>query len=93
MFFLWFYDPDRASNALIADIYKAMSRCIQRTDTEREKRKSLLEKWERTDVQANQEEYLSTSEKRELEIWMQREEKLLAQLMRLDRTVMIMRDF
>ncbi|KAH0610892.1 uncharacterized protein H6S33_011319 [Morchella sextelata] len=93
MFFLWFYDFERAKNALIGDVYKAMARCIQRTNTERDKRKSLLEKWERTDVQANQEEYLTTGEKRELEIWSTREEKLLAQLMRLDRIVMIMRDF
>lgn len=93
MFFLWFYDFERAKNALIGDVYKAMARCIQRTNTERDKRKSLLEKWERTDVQANQEEYLTTGEKRELEIWSTREEKLLAQLMRLDRIVMVMRDF
>ena len=44
-------------------------------------------------MQANVEEYLTTSEKRELEIWLSREEKLLGQLMRLDRTMMILRDF
>lgn len=93
MFFLWFYDADRACSALIGDIYKAMSRALQRTATEREKRKSLLEKWERTDVQANMEEYLTKGEKRELEIWGAREEKLLAAVMRLDRMVLVLRDF
>lgn len=93
MFFLWFYDADRAAAALIADIYKAMSRCLQRTDTEREKRKSLLEKSERTDVQANMDEYLTKGEKRELDIWIAREEKLWAAVLRLDRMVLIMRDF
>lgn len=70
-----------------------MSRHIQRTNVERSKHSSLLEKWERSDVQANVEEYLTTAEKRELEIWLLREEKLLAQLMRLDRVMMILRDF
>jgi len=92
-YFLWFHDPDRAIQSLVTDTYKAMSRAIQRTNAERAKRSSLLEKWERSDVQANVEEYLTTSEKRELEIWLSREEKLLGQLMRLDRTMMILRDF
>jgi len=92
-YFLWFHDPDRAIQSLVTDTYKAMSRAIQRTNVERAKRSSLLEKWERSDVQANVEEYLTTSEKRELEIWLSREEKLLGQLMRLDRTMMILRDF
>ncbi|KAG0130216.1 RNA polymerase III subunit RPC82-domain-containing protein [Tuber indicum] len=92
-YFLWFHDPDRAIQSLVTDTYKAMSRAIQRTNVERAKRASLLEKWERSDVQANVEEYLTTSEKRELEIWLSREEKLLGQLMRLDRTMMILRDF
>ncbi|RPA99946.1 hypothetical protein L873DRAFT_1843189 [Choiromyces venosus 120613-1] len=92
-YFLWFHDSDRAIQSLITDTHKAMSRAIQRTNVERTKRSSLLEKWERTDVQANVEEYLTTSEKRELEIWLSREEKLLCQLMRLDKTMMILRDF
>ncbi|KAL7267166.1 RNA polymerase III subunit C82 [Rhizina undulata] len=92
-YFLWYHDPERARRILIGDIYKAMSRCIQRTNCEREKRASLLEKWERTDVQANQEEYLSPNEKRELSIWRSREERLLVQLFRLDRMIMILRDF
>lgn len=93
MFFLWYYDADRAVAALIGDIYKAMSRALQRAATEREKRRSLLEKWERSDVQANMEEYLTRGEKRELEIWGVREEKLWAAVMRLDRMVLVMRDF
>lgn len=70
-----------------------MSRNIQRTNVEREKRRQLIDKSERSDVKANKEEYLTKNEKRELAIWESREERLLVQLMRLDRIVMILRDF
>jgi len=70
-----------------------MSRNIQRTKVEKEKRRHLIEKSERSDVKANYEEYMTKNEKRELDIWRSREERLLAQLMRLDRIVMIMRDY
>lgn len=70
-----------------------MSRNIQRTMAEKEKRKPLIEKSERTDVKANYEEYMNKNEKQELDIWRSREERLLVQLMRLDRIVMILRDY
>jgi DNA-directed RNA polymerase III subunit RPC3 len=92
-YFLWFFDEKRANSLLLSDVYKAMSRNIQRTMVEKEKRKHLIEKSERSDVKANYEEYMTKNEKRELEIWRSREERLLAQLMRLDRIVMILRDF
>jgi DNA-directed RNA polymerase III subunit RPC3 len=92
-YFLWYHEAERASVNLLTDVYKAMSRNIQRTNEERKKRARLLEKSERTDVQENYEEYMSTSEKRELELWKNREGNLLGQLMRLDRIVMILRDF
>lgn len=90
---MWYFDEERANSLLLSDVYKAMCRNIQRTVTEKTKRKQLIEKSERTDVQANYDEYLSKNEKAELEIWRNREERLLVQLMRLDRVVMILRDF
>jgi len=92
-YFLWYFDAQRANALLLSDVYKAMSRNIQRTSVEKEKRRHLIEKSERSDVQANYEEYMGTTEKRELDIWRNREERLLVQLMRLDRIVMILRDF
>ncbi|KAI5852298.1 RNA polymerase III subunit RPC82-domain-containing protein [Tricharina praecox] len=92
-YFLWFFDEARANALLLSDVYKAMSRNIQRTMAEKEKRKHLIEKSERSDVKANYEEYMSKNEKKELDIWRSREERMLAQLMRLDRIVMIMRDY
>ncbi|KAA8913219.1 RNA polymerase III subunit RPC82-domain-containing protein [Sphaerosporella brunnea] len=92
-YFLWFFDEQRANSLLLSDVYKAMSRNIQRAMVEKEKRKHLIEKSERSDVKANYEEYMTKNEKRELEIWRSREERLLAQLMRLDRIVMILRDY
>lgn len=92
-YFLWYFDELRANSLLLSDVYKAMSRNIQRTKVEKEKRRQLIEKSERSDVKANKEEYLTKNEKRELAIWETREERLLVQLMRLDRIVMILRDF
>jgi DNA-directed RNA polymerase III subunit RPC3 len=92
-YFLWYFDAQRANSLLLSDVYKAMSRNIQRTSVEKEKRRHLIEKSERSDVQANYEEYMGTTEKRELDIWRNREERLLVQLMRLDRIVMILRDY
>lgn len=92
-YFLWYHDEERANSLLLSDVYKTMCRTMQRTSTERRKRHLLIEKSERTDVQENYDEYLSTIEKRELDIWKNREERLLVQLMRLDRVVMILRDF
>ncbi|TGZ83086.1 hypothetical protein EX30DRAFT_317054 [Ascodesmis nigricans] len=92
-YFLWYVDESRANSLVLSDVYKAMARNMQRTNVERQKRKLLIEKSERTDVQENLEEYLTKSEKEELAIWRTREDKLLVQLMRLDRVVMILRDF
>ncbi|KAF8242287.1 hypothetical protein K440DRAFT_664871 [Wilcoxina mikolae CBS 423.85] len=92
-YFLWYFDEQRANALLLSDVYKAMSRNMQRTMVEKQKRKHLIEKSERSDVKANYEEYMTKNEKRELEIWRTREERLLVQLMRLDRIVMILRDF
>ena len=92
-YFLWYFDEPRANALLLSDVYKAMSRNIQRTKVEREKRRDLIDKSERSDVKANYELYMTKNEKRELDIWRSREERLLVQLMRLDRIIMIMRDF
>lgn len=92
-YFLWYVDEDRACSLLLSDVYKAMARNMQRTNVERNKRKQLLDKADRTDVRENPDEYLTKTERHELELWKQREEKLNVALERLDRVAMILRDF
>ncbi|KAL1958358.1 hypothetical protein VTO42DRAFT_4675 [Malbranchea cinnamomea] len=91
--YLWFYDPDRVSTMVLEDIYKAMSRCLQRLKVERNKLKSLLEKAERTDVKANMERYLSAAEREALKEWQEKEALILGEVSRLDDMVAVLRDY
>lgn len=91
-YFLWYVDEERACSLLLSDVYKAMARNVQRTNVERAKRRLLLEKAERTDVKED-EDLLSKNEKHELELWKAREERMGVGLARLDRVVMVLRDF
>lgn len=91
--FLWYYDPDRARLNVLHDIYKALSRTLQRIIHERSEVQPLLEKAERTDIVGKEEEYLSKAEVRAIKRFKIIEEKLLGQVGRLDRQVMIFRDF
>lgn len=91
--FLWFFDPDRCRQMVIEDVYKTMARLLQRAASEREDLRFLLSKAERTDVVGHEEEYLSREERKALQIWRDKEERLLGQVMRLDRQVELLRDF
>lgn len=91
--FLWFYDPDRARNSVLEDIYKAMSRCLQRIKVERNRLKEFLEKTERSDVKGNEERYLSEAELITLQQWRAKEALLLGEVARLDDMVAVLRDF
>lgn len=91
--YLWFYDPDRACTMVLEDIYKTMSRCLQRLKVERERLKSLLQKAERTDVKANMDRYLSESERQMLHEWQEKEALILGEVLRLDDMVAVLRDY
>ena len=91
--YLWFYDPDRACTMVVEDIYKTMSRCLQRLKVEREKIKSLLQKAERTDVKANMDRYLSEGERQMLHEWQEKEALILGEVSRLDDMVAVLRDY
>lgn len=91
--YLWFYDPDRTCTMIVEDIYKTMSRCLQRLKVEREKIKSLLQKAERTDVKANMERYLSDGERQTLLEWQEKEALILGEVSRLDDMVAALRDY
>ncbi|KAF8426620.1 RNA polymerase III subunit RPC82-domain-containing protein [Tirmania nivea] len=91
--FLWYYDPDRARLNVLHDIYQAFTRTLQRIAHERSEVQPLLEKAERTDIAGKEEHYLSKAEVRAIARFRMVEEKLLGQVGRLDRQVMIFRDF
>lgn len=91
--YMYFYDRDRVRRKMLDDTYKTMSRLLQRSAVERDKVRLVIEKAERTDVQGNEEKYLSTGELRELRTWQEKEEKLLLALNRCDDVVANLRDF
>ncbi|KAF9978351.1 RNA polymerase III subunit C82 [Actinomortierella ambigua] len=91
-FYLWEVLPDRACEALVEKLIHTMANLRQRRFVERSKRHILLEKCERTDVQAN-DSLLSLSDKRELEVLNNMLEMLEVQELRIADMVMTLRDF
>ena len=91
--FLWFFDPERCRKKVLEETYKAMARCLQRVRVEREMVRMVVEKSERSDVVGREEEYLGVEERRALEDWREREERLLGEVGRLDDLVAVLRDF
>ena len=91
--FLWFFDEERCRKRILDDTYKAMCRVLQRIDVEREKVRGTVEKSERTDVEGNEDQFLSKGEKEALAGWRAKQDKLLGELMRLDDLVAVLRDF
>jgi DNA-directed RNA polymerase III subunit RPC3 len=90
--YLWFYDSDRVRKMLLEDLYKAMSRLLQRLKVERDKVGPLLEKAERIDVRIDEKKFLAGGEVRVLDEWRRKEEWLLGEVERLDDSVAILRD-
>lgn len=91
--FLWSFEPERAYNLLLNDTYKGMARAIQRLEREMDARKSLLAKATRTDVIGKEDEFLNKEEKAELAKIRNIQEKMWAQIFRMDRQVLILRDY
>lgn len=92
-FWLWFYDQDRTRRDLLHNVYRTMSRLLQRLKVERGEVQSVLQKAERSDVKGHEDEYLSETERNALNTWNMKEGKILVELLRLDDTVAVLRDF
>ena len=90
--YLWTYDQDRCQNVVLDQIYKTMSRLLQRYELEKHAVSGLLEKSQRTDVQGREDLFLSKAEQEGLKEWRGKEEKMQIQLARLDQLVLIFRD-
>jgi len=91
--FLWFFDPERCRMKVLEETYKTMARCFQRIQIEHEAVQSTIDKASRTDVVGKEEEYLSVDERKALEEWREKEERLLGEVDRLDDLVAVLRDF
>jgi len=91
--FLWYFDPDRVGQQLLDNLYKTMSRCLQRLEVERRKASGILSLAERTDVRDKVDEQLNAAQKILLDQFLDKEKQLLGQVFRLDGLVGIFRDY
>ena len=89
---LWSFHEARARTFLLQDLYKTLIRIHQRIDAERARKQNLLLKASRTDVKKDLKRYLSRDEIRQYTEWRALEERLLGQLARVDKSVMLLRD-
>lgn len=91
--YLWYFDQPRVESLLLERNYVAMSRCLQRVATQRDRVRTVIEKAERTDVVGHEDEFLTKADKVHLRAWREQEEKLLGQVARMDETVALLRDY
>lgn len=91
--FLWYFDNERVSTIVLDNIYKAMARCLQRLEVEKRQSNDIISLVERTDVRGNEEQMLSGEQMNKLREIQGKEDKLLAQVARLDELVGIFRDY
>ncbi|KAI9787916.1 MAG: RNA polymerase III subunit C82 [Candelina submexicana] len=91
--YLWYFDPERCRQLVLEETYKAMARALQRARHEKKGIQVVIDKAERTDVVGKEEQYLSLSERNALQVWRDKEERLLAEVARLDDLVCVLRDF
>ncbi|POS83180.1 hypothetical protein EPUL_003891, partial [Erysiphe pulchra] len=83
--YLWYFDSKRVSEIFIENIYKIISRVLQRLNSEREKDEEVLKLIQRSDVRdQNPEEYLDKDQLSQLASFQDREEALMTQISRLD---------
>ncbi len=91
--YLWYFDPERCRQLVLEETYKAMARALQRARYEKRGIQVVIDKAERTDVVGREDEYLTVSERNALQIWRDKEERLLVEVSRLDDLVCVLRDF
>jgi DNA-directed RNA polymerase III subunit RPC3 len=91
--FFWFFDKERTRSQLLDNIYKTMLRCLQTLEVERHKERNILSFVERKDVQGKEEEVMTTEHYNKYNRHLEVQEKLLAQVCRLDEMVAVLRDY
>ena len=91
--FLWWFDTERVSVQLLDNICKTICRCLEVLETERYKSRDIIALSRRSDVAENEIEALTSEHLEELTNFRVKEERLTAQINRLDRLVGIFKDF
>lgn len=89
---LWSFHESRARAFVLQDLYKTLIKIYQRIDEERARRQGILTKAQRTDVKKDLKRYLSRDELKQYAEWRDLEERLLGQVMRVDKSIMLLRD-
>ncbi|KAK0651501.1 RNA polymerase III subunit RPC82-domain-containing protein [Cercophora newfieldiana] len=92
-FFLWFCDVDKSYIKLTDNSYKSMVRCLQVLEVLRQKEKDVLMLTRRTDVKGREKDVMRKEYFDRYSRFQENERKLLAQVMRLDDFVALLRDF
>ncbi|MCJ1470941.1 RNA polymerase III subunit C82 [Pseudocyphellaria aurata] len=91
--YLWAWDAERARAKLLEECYATIAKLVRRARVEREQVRETVEKASRTDVVGREDEFLGEGERRALEEWKAREERIWGEVGRLDEVVGIVRDF
>ncbi|KAI3401173.1 hypothetical protein diail_319 [Diaporthe ilicicola] len=91
--FLYWTDTSRCLDRLLDNTYKAMLRCLQRLEVQREMEREVLDTVKRDDVRGREKELLEGRFYNRFVRISEIEEKLLAQVARLDSLVGTLRDF
>ena len=89
---LWSFHESRARAFLLQDLYKSLTRTYQRIQEERARKQGILKKAQRTDVKKDLKRYLSREELKQYTEWKTLEERLLGHILRVDQSVMLLRD-
>lgn len=91
--FLYWTDTSRCLDRLLDNTYKAMLRCLQRLEVQREMEREVLDTVKRDDVRGREKELLEGRFYNRFVRISEIQEKLLAQVARLDSLVGTLRDF
>jgi len=91
--FLWFCNPDESYMKLLDTSYKSMVRCLQVLEVLRQKDKDVLMLTKRTDVKGREKDVMRKEYFDRYSRFQENERKLLAQIMRIDDLVALLRDF
>lgn len=91
--FLYWTDTGRCLDRLLDNTYKTMLRCLQRLEVQREMEREVLDTVRRDDVRGREKELLEGRFYNRFVRISEIQEKLLAQIMRLDSLVGTLRDF
>lgn len=87
-----FIDTPRTYASLLHSLYRTMGNILVRQRTELERVQPLLDKRERTDVQANVDQYMTRDERIALEDFFNKRERLSVLASRIDESVFVLQD-